>query len=91
MKTALITGGLGFIGTHIAIDLLKNKKVKKCILLDNFGGYMNPTKENFYDWTHTNFAGAKRYTNYFVEVIMGGKSDFEGGEIKKIDLSHIKK
>jgi len=50
MKTALITGGLGFIGTHIAIDLLKKKKVEKCILLDNFGGYMNPTKENFYDF-----------------------------------------
>ena len=47
MKTALITGGLGFIGTHIAIDLLKTKKVKKCILLDNFGGYMNPTKKIF--------------------------------------------
>ena len=50
MKTALITGGLGFIGTHIAIDLLKNKKVKRCILLDNFGGYMNPTKKNFFDF-----------------------------------------
>tara|TARA_B100000989_G_scaffold195635_1_gene147666 strand:+ start:1298 stop:2284 length:987 start_codon:yes stop_codon:yes gene_type:complete len=50
MKTALITGGLGFIGAHIAIDLLKNKKVKRCILLDNFGGYINPTKKNFYDF-----------------------------------------
>ena len=50
MKTALITGGLGFIGAHIAIDLLKNKNVKKCILLDNFGGYINPTKKNFYDF-----------------------------------------
>ena len=50
MKTALITGGLGFIGTHIAIDLLKNKKVKKCILLDNFGGYINPTRKSFYDF-----------------------------------------
>ena len=28
MKTALITGGLGFIGTHIAIDLLKKKKLR---------------------------------------------------------------
>ena len=28
MKTALITGGLGFIGTHIAMHLLKQKKVK---------------------------------------------------------------
>ena len=51
MKTALITGGLGFIGTHIAINLLKNKKVQKCVLLDNFGGYMNPTKKNFYDFS----------------------------------------
>ncbi len=50
MKTALITGGLGFIGTHIAIELLKTQKVKKCVLLDNFGGYMNPAKKNFYDF-----------------------------------------
>ena len=50
MKTALITGGLGFVGAHIAIDLLKNKKVKKCILLDNFGGYINPTRKSFYDY-----------------------------------------
>ena len=50
MKTALITGGLGFIGAHIAIDLLKNKNVKRCILLDNFGSYINPTKKNFYDF-----------------------------------------
>ena len=50
MKTALITGGLGFIGTNIAIKLLNEKKVKRCILLDNFGGYINPTRENFYDY-----------------------------------------
>ena len=50
MKTALITGGLGFIGTHIAIELLKKKEISKCILLDNFGGYINPTGKNFYDY-----------------------------------------
>ena len=36
MKTALITGGLGFVGAHIAIDLLKNKKVK----ISNFGTFI---------------------------------------------------
>jgi len=50
MKTALITGGLGFIGTNIAIKLLNEKRVNRCILLDNFGGYINPTRNNFYDY-----------------------------------------
>ena len=44
MKTTLITGGLGFIGSNICDLLLQKKYTNKCILLDNFGGYMNPIK-----------------------------------------------
>ncbi len=50
MKTALITGGLGFIGSSIADKLLKKKIAKKCILLDNFGGYINPINKNYVDF-----------------------------------------
>lgn len=32
MKTVLLTGGSGFIGSHIAIDLVKRYKV---IIIDN--------------------------------------------------------
>lgn len=34
-KTLLITGGCGFIGSNIAEKLLKNKLVKKIIIMDN--------------------------------------------------------
>ena len=47
---ALITGGLGFIGSNLAKQLIKRKIVDKCILLDVFAGYVNPTKNNFQDY-----------------------------------------
>ena len=42
MKNVLITGGLGFIGTALAKKIIEKKIAKKCILVDNFGGYINP-------------------------------------------------
>jgi UDP-glucose 4-epimerase len=50
MKNILITGGLGFIGTALARKLIEENKVKLCILLDNFGGYVNPSIGSFYDY-----------------------------------------
>lgn len=50
MKNILITGGLGFIGTKLAKKLILKKMVKQCILLDNFGGYINPSYSNFHDY-----------------------------------------
>lgn len=50
MKNILITGGLGFIGTALAKKLIEKNKVKLCILLDNFGGYVNPSIGSFYDY-----------------------------------------
>ena len=35
-KIALITGGLGFIGSTLAKTLISKKIINKCILLDNF-------------------------------------------------------
>ena len=59
MKTTLITGGLGFIGSNICEVLLQKKYTDKCILLDNFGGYMNPIKENFVDFRKQRFPSLK--------------------------------
>ena len=50
MKNILITGGLGFIGTKLAEKLISKKLVKQCVLLDNFGGYINPSFDNFRDY-----------------------------------------
>jgi len=50
MKNVLITGGLGFIGSTLAKRLIDQKKAKMCILLDNFGGYVNPSIGSFFDY-----------------------------------------
>lgn len=41
MKTYLITGGAGFIGSHLADYLLKKKN--KVVVIDNFNNYYNPS------------------------------------------------
>ena len=50
MKNILITGGLGFIGTALAKKIIEENEGKLCILLDNFGGYINPSIGSFYDY-----------------------------------------
>ncbi len=59
MSKTLITGGLGFIGSNISEELLKKKITKKCILIDNFGSYINPLKENFVDFRKLRFSSLK--------------------------------
>ena len=59
MKTALITGGLGFIGSELTKKLLKKKIVKKCIILDNFGSFINPLKNNFKDYRQQRIENTK--------------------------------
>lgn len=45
MKTYLITGGAGFIGSHLADELLE--KGNKVVVIDNFNNFYNPRiKEN---------------------------------------------
>ena len=50
MKTALISGGLGFIGSFIARKLVEDNVVDKIILLDHFGRYVDSTHGEFLDY-----------------------------------------
>ncbi|MEX0690106.1 MAG: NAD-dependent epimerase/dehydratase family protein, partial [Candidatus Paceibacterota bacterium] len=48
MKTILITGGAGFIGSNVVEDLLNQKESYKLIVIDNLNDYYSPEhkKEN---------------------------------------------
>ena len=71
MKTALVTGGLGFIGSNLVKILLKKKIVSRCILLDSFAGFINPLKDNFSDLRKYRF---KEKKNIIIE--RGDAKDF---------------
>jgi len=71
MKTALITGGLGFIGSNLVKILLKKKIVSRCVLLDSFAGFINPLKDTFSDLRKHRFTDKK---NIIVE--RGDAKDF---------------
>ena len=71
MKTALVTGGLGFIGSNLVKILLKRKIVSRCIILDSFTGFINPLKDNFSDLRKYRF---KEKKNILIE--RGDAKDF---------------
>ena len=71
MKTALVTGGLGFIGSNLVKILLKRKIVSRCIILDSFAGFINPLKYNFFDLRKYRF---KEKKNILIE--RGDAKDF---------------
>ena len=70
-ETVLITGGLGFIGSHLSKIILKKKIASKCILLDSFTGFINPIKDSFVDLRKYRFSDSK---NIIIE--RGDASDF---------------
>ena len=71
MKTALITGGLGFIGSNLVKILLERKIVSRCILLDSFVNFVNPLKDNFSDLRKYRFANKNK-----IIVERGDAKDF---------------
>ena len=71
MKTALVTGGLGFIGSNLVKILLKRKIISRCIILDSFTGFINPLKDNFSDLRKYRFQEKKN-----IVIERGDAKDF---------------
>jgi UDP-glucose 4-epimerase len=57
MRYALITGGAGFIGSHIARILIHDSHVDKVILLDHLRGYVDPLRRDYGDYYAIRLAG----------------------------------
>jgi nucleoside-diphosphate-sugar epimerase len=57
MKTALITGGLGLIGSFIARKLIEDSDIDKVILLDHYGRYVSSIREDFTDYRKLRIKG----------------------------------
>ncbi len=55
MNTALVTGGLGFVGSYIARDLIEQKIVDKVVCLDNFANYVDVTNPEYQDYRKIRF------------------------------------
>jgi UDP-glucose 4-epimerase len=57
VKVALITGGLGFIGSQIAREMIQDNIVDKAVLLDHYGGFINPLMSDFQDYRRYRLEG----------------------------------
>lgn len=57
MKTALITGGLGLIGSFIARRMIDDDMVDKVILLDHYGRYVDSVRDGFIDYRKLRIRG----------------------------------
>ncbi len=71
MNCALITGGLGFIGSNLVKLLLKKKVVKKCVILDSYTGYINPLSDSYSDLRKYRFRDFKN-----ISIERGTAQDF---------------
>ena len=60
LSYALITGGAGFIGSHIAVQLLQEKQVDKVVLLDNLSSFVDTTNASYVDFRKFRFNGYER-------------------------------
>lgn len=51
---------MGFVGSYLTKILVKDKNVKKIILVDNFSNYLNPASDNFKDFRKIRLIKSKK-------------------------------
>ncbi len=61
MDTALITGGIGLIGSFIARRLIDNNVVGNVILVDHYGRYISSTQKGFMDYRNLRIKGIENH------------------------------
>ena len=57
MKTALITGGMGLIGSFIARKLVEDGVAGRIVMLDHYGRYVDSTRSGFVDYRKLRMRG----------------------------------
>jgi nucleoside-diphosphate-sugar epimerase len=80
MDFALITGGLGFIGSFIARQLIEENRVDKVVCLDHFGRYVDSVRPEFADYRKLRLEGISDRV-----IIERGESKFFSVLAKLID------
>jgi UDP-glucose 4-epimerase len=83
---ALITGGLGFIGSYIARRLLKDQRVDHVVLVDHYGGYVSPLSEEYIDYRKLRISGIEdqivieravtNYANTMTKLLLKYRPDY---------------
>jgi len=61
MTSAFITGGLGFIGSFIARQLVEESLVDTVVSLDHFGRYVDTTRPEFFDYRRLRLTGIDQH------------------------------
>ncbi len=79
MNSALITGGLGLIGSFIAKKLVQTKVVDHVVLMDHYGRYVDSTRVDFMDYRKLRLAplgdqatierGEPRYFSVILDIL----------------------
>ena len=64
MHRFLITGGAGFIGSHVAKKILKKFGNSKVVIFDNYARYQDPLKFDEFNYLKLRFSNIKNKVTF---------------------------
>ena len=86
MSSALITGGLGLIGSFIARKLVEQDIVDQVVLMDHYGRYVDSTRTDFVDYRKLRLVplgdraiierGEPRYFSVIVDILQKYRPEY---------------